>query len=54
MKISELDMRCGECSLVDFCGEPFEYCICKDLRYKDIEEEEFLKEQEGNIDSSNI
>ena len=32
MKIEELDQRCGECEIIDLCGEPFsEVCLCTAL-----------------------
>ena len=44
MKIGDLDMRCGECKLIDHCGEPFsEIAICSEDRFKDVEEIKFLQ-----------
>lgn len=29
MKIGELDQHCGNCTIIDLCGEPFsEVCLC--------------------------
>lgn len=44
MKIGALDMRCGECTLLDHCGEPYsEICICSEKRFEEVQEETFLK-----------
>lgn len=44
MKIGNLDMRCGECKLMDYCGEPFpDICICTQSRFENVEEDTFLK-----------
>lgn len=44
MKIGELNMRCGECALIDHCGELYlEICICGEKRFENVNEETFLK-----------
>ena len=44
MKIGELNMCCGECSLIDHCDEPFsEIAICMEERLSDIDEDIFFK-----------
>lgn len=44
MKIGELDMHCGNCGIIEFCDEPYsDICICKEKRFKDIEEERFFE-----------
>lgn len=53
MKIGELNMRCGECSLIDHCGEPYSYiCICNIKRFENIDEETFLKLIENSTKKS--
>jgi hypothetical protein len=41
MKISRLDQHCGNCSLIEYCGDPFYYCLCHDSRFEDMDEEEY-------------
>ena len=44
MLIGKLDMRCGECGLIDHCGEPYsDIAICCESRFKEVDEGEFLK-----------
>lgn len=42
MKIGELEMHCGECSIIELCGEPFEeICLCANSTLRDMEEETY-------------
>jgi len=41
MKIGELDQRCDECSVIDYCGYSFCYCLCTDDRFTNMEESKF-------------
>ncbi|AUN25429.1 hypothetical protein RSJ21_09265 [Clostridium botulinum] len=44
MKIGELGMHCGECTLIEHCGEPYsDVCICTESRFENIDETKFLK-----------
>ncbi|HCL4466736.1 hypothetical protein EXM58_00500 [Clostridium botulinum] len=44
MKIGELEMCCGNCSMIDHCGEPYsDVCICTESRFKNIDEDKFLQ-----------
>lgn len=43
MKIGELKQRCGECQLIDYCGNPWSYCICTQEQFKDVSEETYEK-----------
>lgn len=43
MKIGELDMHCGNCQLINYCGDPFEYAICCARVLKDMEESEYIR-----------
>lgn len=43
MKIGELEQHCGECDVVEYCGNPFCYCLCNDERFSDTEEEIYRK-----------
>lgn len=38
MKIGKLNMHCGNCNVIDFCGDPYGYCLCYDARFADMEE----------------
>ena len=41
MKIGKLKQHCGNCGVIEFCGDPFCYCLCNDERFKDITEEKY-------------
>jgi len=44
MKIGELDMRCGNCTIIEWCGDPYsDICICEEYRFEDVEESNFFK-----------
>lgn len=44
MKIGELDMHCGNCKIIDHCGEPWsDIAICCEHRFEDVSEDEFLQ-----------
>lgn len=44
MKISRLDQRCGNCSIMEYCAEPFDaLCLCAREDLKNIEESEYIK-----------
>lgn len=44
MKIGDLDMHCGDCKIIDYCGDPYsEICICREQRFKNIEEARFIE-----------
>ncbi|EPS56417.1 hypothetical protein [Clostridium botulinum] len=44
MKIGELGMHCGECTLIEHCGEPYsDVCICTESRFENVEENTFLQ-----------
>ena len=43
MKIGKLDQHCGECEIIDFCGNGFCYCICNQGRFKDIDTDTYKK-----------
>lgn len=37
-------MRCGKCSIIEYCDEPFsEICICKERKFENVEEHRFLE-----------
>jgi hypothetical protein len=43
LKIGELDKHCGNCKIIDHCGEPYsDICICSESRFKDVDEYDFL------------
>lgn len=47
MKIGELRQHCGDCSILELCGEPYsEICICYDEVLENITEEEYISKVE--------
>lgn len=53
MKIGELYMRCGECSIIEYCGEPYsDIAICCEERFKNVEEIKFLNLAETSTKKS--
>lgn len=43
MKIKDLNQHCGECGVIEYCGNPFGYCLCNDDRFGDMDEEDYGK-----------
>ena len=43
MLVSDMDFHCGDCGLIDYCGEPYYYAICKDQRFADVEVDTYEK-----------
>ncbi|EJO5349046.1 hypothetical protein NRP93_003198 [Clostridium botulinum] len=44
MKIGELGMHCGECTLIEHCGEPWsDIAICTESRFNNIDKDKFLQ-----------
>lgn len=44
MKIGKLEQHCGECNLIDLCGEPYsDICICSREEVSNMEEEDYRK-----------
>jgi len=41
MKIGELDQHCGNCDVIDFCGNPYGYCLCRDSDFRDVDVSKF-------------
>lgn len=55
MKIGELNQCCGECSVIDYCAEPYEeLCLCTDSRLAEIEEEKYIELAEESHESENV
>ncbi|MGF7010604.1 hypothetical protein M2146_001128 [Lachnospiraceae bacterium PF1-22] len=51
MKIGELNQHCGECSLVEYCGEPYDdVMICACTALKNVEEEKYKAFYEEKVD----
>ena len=42
-KIGELNQHCGNCGVVEYCGNPYGYCLCTDSRFTDVEEEKYAE-----------
>ena len=42
MKLKELDMRCGDCGIIDYCtSEQTGFYPCNDRRLSELTEEEY-------------
>lgn len=50
MKIGEIEKQaCGDCPLIEWCGEPFDdLCLCTDKRLENIDVEEYIKLAESS------
>jgi len=43
MKIGDLNQHCGECKIIDLCGEPYsDICLCCNCELEDMSEEDYL------------
>lgn len=42
MKMSELDMKCGECPLIDYCNSYEDTPPCAQPRFENLDVEDFL------------
>ncbi len=46
-KLKELDQHCGNCGVMDLCGEPFsEICLCAREEIGELTEEEYRQQAE--------
>lgn len=44
MKIGKLNQHCGNCSLIEYCTEPYETpCLCACEELDDVEEERYAE-----------
>lgn len=44
MLIGELDQHCGNCSIMEYCAEPFsDLCLCGKSDLEDVEESDYKK-----------
>ena len=43
MEIGTLNLHCGNCGVIEFCGNPFCYCLCSDMRFENIDEDVYAK-----------
>ena len=50
MKIGELNQHCGDCPIIEFCGNPFGFCVCSIDSFKDVETERY-KEIANNAET---
>jgi len=45
MKLGELNMHCGECSIIEMCGEPYSnVSLCTREALEDMTEEEYAEQ----------
>lgn len=42
MLMSQLNMKCGECSIIDYCNTYEETAPCEQQRFKNFKVEDFL------------
>ena len=42
MKMSELNMKCGDCPLIDYCNSYEETPPCSQPRFEDLKVQDFL------------
>lgn len=54
MKIKELDQHCGECGIIEYCGNGFGFCICTDTRFGDMEESDYKRIAETAADIKSL
>ena len=53
MQIDKLDMHCGNCSIIDYCDEPYsDICICCDSRFQGVEENKFIELADNSMRKS--
>lgn len=53
MRIGNLDMHCGNCSIIDYCDDSYsDICICCEQRFEDVKEERFLELAETSTKKS--
>ncbi len=52
-KIGKLEQHCGDCGVIEYCGESYYYTLCTDDRFKDVDEERY-KELAEKIDWSDF
>ena len=43
MKIKDLQMHCGICSLEEMCGSPFEFSVCTVTDVQELDETEYME-----------
>lgn len=46
MIIGGLEQHCGECDIIEFCGNSFGYCICNQNRFENVDTEAYKKHAE--------
>lgn len=57
MKIGELEQHCGNCSVVEYCAEPFDSrCLCTREELKEVEEStyKFVAEKIQSVNKRKI
>jgi hypothetical protein len=53
MKISDLGQHCGDCPLIEYCGDAYYYCLCCDERFENMSTGRY-KELADKIDWSDF
>lgn len=54
MKIKELDQHCGECGIIEYCGNGFGFCICTDGRFEEMDESDYKKIAESAVNIKSL
>lgn len=50
MKIGELNQHCGECKIIDLCGEPYSnICLCCNSKLEEMTEDEYIEKVEPHL-----
>jgi len=53
-KIGDMNSHCGECGLINFCGDPFESpYLCAEKRFKSVNIDDYIKLAETSTVSLN-
>lgn len=42
MKIGSLNQHCGDCGVVEYCGNAYGFCLCYDERFSEMEEQQYI------------
>ena len=55
MLIGEMNSHCGDCDLIDYCGDPWdEPYLCQDPRFENVDVEIYLKYAEKSRGRSKV
>ncbi|MDD5051051.1 MAG: hypothetical protein PHV93_04955 [Candidatus Pacebacteria bacterium] len=43
MEIGKLNQHCENCKVIEYCGDPFYYCLCQDRRFENMDVDNYEK-----------